>query len=51
MDDIETNEEDVTILEGHESEVFICSWSPTSSILASGFKKHKKILYNFYNIY
>eukprot|EP00899_Mesostigma_viride_P001787 jgi/Mesvir1/11609/Mv00018-RA.1 len=26
----------VTILEGHQSEVFICAWSPTSSMLASG---------------
>lgn len=28
---------DVTILEGHTSEVFICAWSPTSSLLASGY--------------
>ena len=28
--------DDVTILEGHTSEVFICAWSPTSSQLASG---------------
>ena len=28
--------EDVTVLEGHTSEVFICAWSPTSSQLASG---------------
>lgn len=27
---------DVTILEGHTSEVFICAWSPTASLLASG---------------
>jgi len=27
---------DVTILEGHTSEVFICSWSPAGSLLASG---------------
>ena len=25
-----------TILKGHESEVFICAWSPTSDLLASG---------------
>ena len=28
--------EDVTVLDGHTSEVFICAWSPTSSRLASG---------------
>ncbi|XP_020522852.1 WD40 repeat-containing protein HOS15 isoform X4 [Amborella trichopoda] len=27
---------DVTILEGHTSEVFACAWSPTGSLLASG---------------
>lgn len=27
---------DVTILEGHTSEVFNCSWSPAGSLLASG---------------
>ncbi|KAM7514392.1 hypothetical protein LguiA_003975 [Lonicera macranthoides] len=27
---------DVTILEGHSSEVFACAWSPTGSLLASG---------------
>lgn len=27
---------DVTILEGHTSEVFVCAWSPTGSLLASG---------------
>ncbi|KAK1317660.1 Protein SPA1-RELATED 3 [Acorus calamus] len=27
---------DVTILEGHNSEVFACAWSPDSSLLASG---------------
>lgn len=26
----------VTTLEGHGNEVFICSWSPTASLLASG---------------
>ena len=25
-----------TVLQGHESEVFICAWSPTSDLLASG---------------
>eukprot|EP01027_Heterolobosea_sp_BB2_P017788 GEZU01025163.1.p1 GENE.GEZU01025163.1~~GEZU01025163.1.p1 ORF type:complete len:516 (-),score=84.30 GEZU01025163.1:1180-2727(-) len=29
-------ENEVTILRGHESEVFICAWSPTKSLLASG---------------
>ena len=28
--------EDVTVLDGHTSEVFICAWSPTTSQLASG---------------
>ncbi|XP_020698169.1 WD40 repeat-containing protein HOS15 [Dendrobium catenatum] len=32
--DIHSSE--VTILEGHGSEVFACAWSPTSSLLASG---------------
>lgn len=30
------SDEEVTTLEGHTSEVFICAWSPTSSQLASG---------------
>lgn len=43
--DISTNTEsipcevsscDVTVLEGHASEVFACAWSPTGSLLASG---------------
>ncbi|EFA78669.1 putative protein serine/threonine kinase [Heterostelium album PN500] len=32
----EIPESDVTILRGHKNEVFICSWNPTSSLLASG---------------
>jgi transducin (beta)-like 1 len=35
-EDIEIPEDKVTKLEGHTSEVFICSWSPTHSLLASG---------------
>lgn len=27
---------DCTVLRGHESEVFMCSWCPTTDILASG---------------
>ncbi|MFS7910271.1 putative transcription factor WD40-like family [Helianthus anomalus] len=27
---------DVTVLKGHTSEVFVCAWSPTESLLASG---------------
>ena len=27
---------DVTVLDGHSSEVFICSWSPAGAVLASG---------------
>jgi len=30
------DDEDVTRLEGHEGEVFICAWSPATSQLASG---------------
>ncbi len=26
----------VTTLEGHTNEVFICAWSPTANMLASG---------------
>jgi len=29
-------DDQVTKLEGHTSEVFICSWSPTGPLLASG---------------
>ncbi|ONM18801.1 leunig-related6 [Zea mays] len=32
----EISNTDVTVLEGHSSEVFACAWSPTSSLLASG---------------
>ncbi|KAF5201398.1 F-box-like/WD repeat-containing protein TBL1XR1 [Thalictrum thalictroides] len=32
----EISSSDVTILEGHASEVFACAWSPTGSLLASG---------------
>ena len=27
-----------TILRGHESEVFICAWNPTTDLLASGWE-------------
>jgi hypothetical protein len=30
----------VTTLEGHSSEVFICAWSPTAPLLASGCRHH-----------
>jgi transducin (beta)-like 1 len=32
----EIPDDQVTKLEGHTSEVFICSWSPTGPLLASG---------------
>lgn len=40
MDDVTSNnliaEDQVTVLEGHTSEVFICAWNPVNSLLASG---------------
>ena len=27
----------VSVLRGHESEVFICAWNPTNDLLASGY--------------
>ncbi|MCL7045260.1 hypothetical protein MKW94_018555 [Papaver nudicaule] len=33
---VEIPSSDVTILEGHASEVFACAWSPAGSVLASG---------------
>ena len=36
-DDVQnTPSDEVTVLEGHTSEVFICAWSPSSEQLASG---------------
>ncbi|RWS30823.1 F-box-like/WD repeat-containing protein TBL1XR1 isoform X2 [Leptotrombidium deliense] len=36
LDGIEIPASRATILKGHESEVFICAWNPTSDYLASG---------------
>lgn len=33
---IEIPESKTTVLRGHESEVFICAWNPTTDLLASG---------------
>ena len=33
---LEIPSDKVTILRGHESEVFICAWNPKSDLLASG---------------
>ncbi|KAG6473109.1 hypothetical protein ZIOFF_067016 [Zingiber officinale] len=33
---VEISRSEVTILEGHNSEVFACAWSPAGSLLASG---------------
>lgn len=41
MDEVETgidiNPERVSVLEGHTSEVFMCSFNPVTSLLASGY--------------
>lgn len=34
--DVEIPPNKATVLRGHESEVFICAWSPVSNLLASG---------------
>lgn len=34
--DVEVPPNKAMVLRGHESEVFICSWSPVSDLLASG---------------
>lgn len=36
LESIEIPASQATILKGHESEVFICAWNPTSDLLASG---------------
>ena len=33
---IEIPSSKVSVLRGHESEVFICAWNPTNDLLASG---------------
>ena len=35
-DDLEVPPTSVSTLNGHESEVYICAWSPTEPLLASG---------------
>lgn len=32
----------MTVLSGHESEVFACTWNPTRSLLASGYIDNSK---------
>lgn len=51
---IEIPAEKSTILKGHESEVFICAWNPTTDLLASGyllFSYLKFILQHFYPVF
>lgn len=43
---IEIPAEKSTILKGHESEVFICAWNPTTDLLASGY-----LLFSYLQIY
>jgi transducin (beta)-like 1 len=33
---VEIPQSQVTILQGHQSEVFVCAWNPVVSMLASG---------------
>ncbi|XP_027197163.2 transducin beta like ebi [Dermatophagoides pteronyssinus] len=36
INDIDIPQSKATVLRGHDSEVFICAWNPTSDLLASG---------------
>lgn len=36
VENTEISSSQVTTLRGHSSEVFICAWSPTGNVLASG---------------
>lgn len=40
MENIDIPSNQVTTLRGHSSEVFICAWSPTDNVLASGYGQH-----------
>lgn len=44
---IEIPAEKSTILKGHESEVFICAWNPTTDLLASGYLNFFKTIFLF----
>jgi hypothetical protein len=46
---IEIPSNKVTVLRGHESEVFICAWNPTKDLLASGSGDSTARIWNLYD--
>lgn len=50
LDGIEIPPSRATILRGHESEVFICAWNPTTDLLASGSGDSTARIWNMNNM-